>query len=158
MSLKEIRCSYNITQSQAAKISNMPLRTYIRYEEDEQYGNVLKRERITDLLKSNCEVTEDKGILTVETIKSKVKAVLQEYKNVVDFCYLFGSYAKGYAKDNSDVDLCIGTTLTGFKYVGLVESLRTALNKRVDLLRISDLKDDIKIVEEIMKDGIKIYG
>ena len=153
-----MRSSYSITQSQAAAILNMPLRTYVRYEEDEQYGNALKREKIIDLIKNSCEITEDKGILSIETIKNIVNDVLQDYTKDVDFCYLFGSYAKGYAKDVSDVDLCISTALTGFRYVGLLESLRMALKKRVDLIRISDLKDDIKLIQEIMKDGIKIYG
>ena len=71
---------------------------------------------------------------------------------------MFGSYSKGYAKDNSDIDLCISTSLTGVAFVGLIEELREALNKRIDLLRINDLKDNIELVEEIMKSGIKIYG
>ena len=71
---------------------------------------------------------------------------------------MFGSYSKGYAKDNSDIDLCISTSLTGVAFVGLIEELREALNKRIDLLRTNDLKDNIELVEEIMKSGIKIYG
>lgn len=33
------------------------------------------------------------------------KLFKEQYKNMVEFCYLFGSYAKGYATERSDVDL-----------------------------------------------------
>ena len=82
----------------------------------------------------------------------------EKYKDMVEFCYLFGSYAKGYAKETSDVDLCVSTSLSGLKYVGLAESLRIVLNKKVDLIRLSDLSNNVGLVSEIMKDGIKIYG
>lgn len=55
------------------------------------------------------------------------------------------------------MDLCISTTLTGLSFVGLIEELREALHKKVDLIRLSDLKDNIKLINEIMKDGIRIY-
>ena len=73
-------------------------------------------------------------------------------------CALFGSYAKGYAGDESDVDLCVCTSLTGLAFVGLIEELRLALHKKVDLLRLSDISDNLDLLKEIMKDGIKIYG
>ena len=91
-------------------------------------------------------------------IKDIVNKVLINYENEVSFCYLFGSYVKGYAKGNSDVDLCISTTLTGMNFVGLIEELRVALNKKVDLLRLSDLIDNVDLINDIMKDGLKIYG
>ena len=53
-------------------------------------------------------------MLKLENIKTKVSEVLDKYKDEVKFCYLFGSYAKGYAKENSDVDLCISTSLKLF--------------------------------------------
>ena len=33
-----------------------------------------------------------------------------------------------------------------------------ALHKKVDVLDMNQLKDNIKLTEEIFKDGIKIYG
>lgn len=74
------------------------------------------------------------------------------------FCYLFGSYAKGYAKENSDINLCIATNLSGLKFVGLSGELRESLNKNIDLLRLLDIQNNIDLLNEIMKDGIKIYG
>jgi len=71
---------------------------------------------------------------------------------------LFGSYAKGYAKENSDIDLCVSTNLTGLRFVGLSEAIRDVLHKRIDLIRFNNLSDNFELVSEIMKDGIKIYG
>lgn len=149
---------YKISVKEASIVSGVPLRTYVRYESNDNYGNELKRKQIIMSLKECYEINEDKGILTIKDIKEIVSNVLSSYADDISFCYLFGSYSKGYAKDDSDIDLCISTSLIGVTFVGLIEELREALNKRVDLLRINDLNDNIELVEEIMKSGIKIYG
>ena len=159
MKLKEERLSYDITQQKAAEIVGIPLRTYVRYEQDETYGDGLKRKMIQDTLKTACAISEDNGILTIEAIQNIVTNLFEtEYKGKISYCYLFGSYAKGYSKADSDVDLCVSTEITGFEFFGLVEALRESLHKKVDLLRIVDLKNNIELITEIMKDGIKIYG
>ena len=76
----------------------------------------------------------------------------------VKFCYLFGSYAKGKETPTSDVDLLISANVKGIKFYGLVEELRLTLRKKVDVLDINQLKEDIALTEEIFKDGLKIYG
>lgn len=159
MGLLEIRESYGISQAEASKALGIPVRTYIRYEKDERYGSALKRQSMERCLMEKYEITEDKGLLTLARIKSSLREVFDgEYAGKIEFCFLFGSYAKGYAKDNSDVDLCIATTLTGLDFVGISESIRTVLHKRIDLIRFSSLKDNLDLAKEIMKDGIKIYG
>ncbi|MBR6332584.1 MAG: nucleotidyltransferase domain-containing protein [Dehalococcoidales bacterium] len=156
--LIEIRKTNDLSQSSAAAIIGIPLRTYIRYENNESYGDSLKRQMIEKVLQDRFEITEDKGLLTVESIKKGLKEVLAEYKDGVEFCYLYGSYAKGYAKENSDVDLCVSTSLTGLKYVGLAERIRSKLHKKIDLTRLSDLSDNVDLMTEILKSGIKVYG
>ena len=158
ISLKEYRDSIGISSIEASKVCNMPLRTYQRYEQSDSYGNDLKRKAIFDILKDKYEITEEKGLLTIDLIQQKVKKVLNNYTKEVEFCYLFGSYAKGYAKENSDVDLCVSTKLTGLKFIGLLGELSEELNKKVDLLRLSDIQNNNDLLNEIMKDGIKIYG
>jgi len=39
-----------------------------------------------------------------------------------------------------------------------VEDIRTALRKKVDVLDINQLKDNFELTQEILKDGVKIYG
>lgn len=103
-------------------------------------------------------ITEDKGLLNVDYIKKQLNILFSDqYKEVVEFCYLFGSYAKGYAREKSDVDLCVSTSLKGLDFVGLSEDIRTLLHKKIDLIRFDTLKDNLELIKEIMKDGIKIY-
>lgn len=159
MTLLEIRNKFNLTQAVAASTVNVPIRTYIRYELDNNYGDYLKRESMKKILIDKYEITEDRGLLTIETIKNELITLFDtEYKDQIEFCYLFGSYAKGYAKDNSDVDLCIATNLAGLKFAGLSESIRSVLGKKIDLIRFNTLNNNLELVNEIMKDGIKIYG
>ena len=157
MTLKELRLSFGITQVEASALVGLPLRTYKRYESNPNESN-LKYQKIIDILLEKKEITENKGIYSLDKLTSIILDVMSIYKDDISFCYLFGSYAKGYAKEESDVDLCINTTLTGFKFVGLVEKLHQELKKKVDVIRFNDLKYNLELINEIMKDGIKIYG
>ena len=82
--------------------------------------------------------------------------VLDNYD--VNYCYLFGSYAKAKAKPASDVDLLISVNIKGMEFYALVENIRTVLRKRVDVLDSKQLSNNLELTEEILKDGIKIYG
>ncbi len=158
MGLRELRKDYELSIQRAAELVGVPVRSYIRYENDEKYGDPLKREMMIRRLNEHCEITETQGLLTREKISEIVSKVISEdYKEEVAFCYLFGSYAKGYAKGDSDVDLCVSTTLKGMRFMGLCEKLRVALHKRVDVLRFGDMSENMPVLHEIMKDGIKIY-
>ena len=159
MTLKETRELYGLTQIKAAEIVGIPVRTFRRYELDENYGDVLKRKKIIDILIDKCEITEDKGLLTIEKIKEELTRLFDnQYKGIVEFCYLFGSYAKGYAKENSDVDLCVSSSLSGIRIAGLAEAIRAVLHKKIDLIRFDTLNSNFELSKEIMKSGIKIYG
>ena len=112
MSLKATRIKYGLSQSEAASVVGVPVRTFRRYELDEQYGSSFKRAMFINLLKDKYEITEEKGLLTIEKIKQLVSELFDnEYPGLINFCYLFGSYAKGLAKESSDVDLYISSSL-----------------------------------------------
>ena len=120
MNLLETRTKFELSQSKASKLLNVPLRTYIRYEVDDNYGDDYKRTKMIETLIDRCEITETKGLLTIDGIKVELKNFFDsQYKGRITFCYLFGSYAKGYATEKSDVDLCIDTDLKGLNFVGL---------------------------------------
>ena len=159
MTLLETRKQYNVSQAEVATLLRIPVRTYIRYEQNNNYGSELKRQTMINLINNKYEITEDKGLLNVDYIKKQLNILFSnQYKEVVEFCYLFGSYAKGYATEKSDVDLCVSTSLKGLDFVGLSEDIRTLLHKKIDLIRFDTLKDNLELINEIMKDGIKIYG
>lgn len=159
MTLKEIRTKNNLSQLEVSSIVGVPVRTLRRYETDENYGDALKRKILIDTIANYCLIDEEKGLLTIKKIKEIVSELFNsEYKGQIDFCYLFGSYSKGTAKESSDIDLYVSSTLTGLKFVGLIERLRQVLHKKVDLIRSSELENNINLINEIMKEGIKIYG
>ena len=47
--------------------------------------------------------------------------------------------------------------LRGLSFVGLIEDIRTALDKEVDVFDISHIVPHSKISSEILKDGVIIY-
>ena len=156
MTLRELRKNKNITQAQAAEFVGVPLRTYINYENDAQKQNSIKYKYIVDKLYEYGYIDEENGILSLEKIKETCANVFVNYP--VEYCYLFGSYAKGKATETSDVDLLVSADISGLKFFGLVEELRESLKKKVDVLDLKQIKDNFELTNEILKDGIKIYG
>ena len=153
--LRSIRENLKLTQIDAAKILNISRRTYQKYESIENNQDQ-RLQYYVYVLNKLLIIDEENGILEIEDIKQKVSEILSKYN--VNFCYLFGSYAKGKAVPTSDVDLIIDSDITGLDYFGLVEELRESLHKRVDLLKVNQLDNNQQLLKEIMKDGIKIYG
>lgn len=156
MTLRELRKNKGITQQQAADFVGVPLRTYSNYENQPQKQTSVKYKYMFDKLYMYGYVDEENGILSLDDIKKACTAVFSEYP--VEYCYLFGSYAKGKATPLSDVDLFVYTSVTGLKFFGLIEELRETLKKKVDLLDQRQIEGNFNLTNEILKDGIKIYG
>ena len=156
MTLKELRKQKKLTQIECAKYLGIPLRTYQNYETDEAKFNTIKYVYMMQKLEKYGYVDEDNGVLNIQQIKDICSNVFKEFE--VEYCYLFGSYAKGKAGEKSDVDLLVSTTASGMHFYDLTEALREKINKRVDLLNYQQLKDNPDLINEILKDGIKIYG
>lgn len=154
--LKDIRIEKRMTQQEVADLVGISLRSYKSYENEEEKSDSIKYKYILEQLSQINFVDEEHGLLTIEDITRKCANVFEHYE--VKFCYLFGSYAKGKETPTSDVDLLISADVKGLKFYGLVEELRVSLKKKVDVLDINQLKDNLELTEEILKDGIKIYG
>ncbi|WP_026516549.1 nucleotidyltransferase domain-containing protein [Butyrivibrio sp. MC2021] len=154
--IKEIRIEKKLTQQQVADLVGISLRSYKSYENDEEKEGTLKYNYILDKLNSINPIDEEHGVLEIDFIIDKCRSVLDEY--AVHYCILFGSYAKGKAGEASDVDLLISSDVKGLKFYGMVEKLRNALHKKVDVLNVEQLKDNLELTNEILKDGIRIYG
>ena len=54
--------------------------------------------------------------------------------------------------------MVISTDISGLRFYGLVEDLRTALQKKLDVLNIQQLSENKDLINEVLEDGIKIYG
>lgn len=106
---------------------------------------------ITNLILNDIEPQ----ILTIKQIKQSIRPVIEKHniKNV----YLFGSYARGEANKNSDVDIYCDSgdikslwDLSAFK-----EELKKALGKDVDIVTIGSTMHDY-FKKQIEEDMIKI--
>lgn len=81
--------------------------------------------------------------------------------------YLFGSYARGTATPDSDIDLLIdttGTRLNNLLMLGaLYSELEDAFGKRIDLITVSALEQppmmpsDIAFRESVYRERVKLY-
>ena len=94
-------------------------------------------------------------IYSVEEIRRLVNPVLS--RNNVRKAVLFGSYVKGSADEKSDVDILLDSGLTGLRFVGLIEDIRFALDKDVDVFDVTHIVPNSKISYEISRDGVVIY-
>lgn len=154
--LKEIRKEIGYTQTQAAEYLNVSVRSYKSYENDASKVDTIKYAYMVEKLSKLNFVDESHGILSVEQIKNKCADIFKEYN--IEYAYLFGSYAKNKANEESDVDILVSSTVKGLKFYGLVEKLSRGLKKKVDLLDTNQLVSNSELLNEILKDGLKIYG
>ena len=92
---------------------------------------------------------------TIAEIKSKTTNIARQYG--IRKAYLFGSYARGEAGFESDIDICIekGKIRTLFELSGFCQDLEETLENKVDVVTTAGLSDDFK--EQIEKDMILIY-
>ena len=145
MTLKEIRAEYGVSQQRAAAAAGMPLRTYIRYEMNENYGDPLKRRMMIELIKEKCQINETQGVIPVKTIIEKTASIINEYfPKSVESCYLFGSYAKGYALPVDE------------EMKELERKLNETLHKNISLMSIEEAAGKVDLLKEVLKIGIRI--
>jgi len=93
---------------------------------------------------------------TITEIKDKITGTAQHYG--IQKAYLFGSYARGEAGNNSDIDICIekGKIRTLFELSGFCLDLEEVLGNKVDLVTTTGLSENFR--ERIEKDMVLIYG
>ena len=152
MELKELRKQLYLTQPEAAALLGIPFRTYCRYEDEDHYVGSFKYNQMLKVLSEKATLK----ILKIESIKEGVSNICSKYK--VSSCYLFGSYAKNKARSDSDIDLMIVSELEGIEYYQLLGELENRFKKKIDLIRLETAIQNVKLMNEILKDGIKIYG
>lgn len=156
MTLKELRKQKKLTQVECAKYLGIPVRTYQNYETDKLKSSSIKYAFMIHKLQEYGFIDENHGILTIQKIKDVCADIFNNFD--IEYCYLFGSYAKGKATESSDVDLLICTSVTGMEFYDLLEAIREGLHKKVDVLKLEQLNDNPVLLNEILKDGVKIYG
>ena len=91
-----------------------------------------------------------------DEIAAMVKPLMEKYK--VDELYLFGSYARGEATGDSDLDFLVygGDQFKGTTIFALGEELRKLLNKNVDIYEIRKLDESSDFYRTVMKEKVPI--
>ncbi len=95
-------------------------------------------------------------MLSVQQIKDTVTDYFKD--KPVKSVYLFGSYARGDANEDSDVDLGIEmeeTRMSLWQYAGMALGLENALDKKIDLIEIKLMHSWVK--RNFEKDKMEIY-
>ncbi len=155
MTLRELRKTKHLTQSEAAKIAGVSFESYKNHELGRSKSDSPLGKMIYERISSYEEFDFEHGILPLPSIKEALKAVFEGKE--IDFAYLFGSYAKGTMNERSDVDLLISGEITGLDFFSLGGELERALHKKVDVLRLNDILSNKELVTEIMAKGMRIY-
>ena len=97
-------------------------------------------------------------MLTIEQIKNTVTDYFKD--KPVKKVYLFGSYARGEAKENSDVDLGVviddsHKRMSLWQYAGIAMGLEEMLHVKVDMVELHLMHNWVK--ESFEQDRIEIY-
>lgn len=159
-SLKTVRENLGFTQLEISNLIGIPLNTIRNWEQEirtpsEWTLNLLIDRILRDSNEQYTVVDESTSILSFLTIKKGVTEIAEKYH--IKRIYLFGSYVKGQATANSDVDLYMESDLYGLEYFEFVEQLRNNLKKKVEVLSNKTVQEQSKIDEEIKKTGVLIY-
>ena len=95
-------------------------------------------------------------MLTIEEIKERVRPICEHYK--IEKMWLFGSYARGEADEQSDVDLCIeggDFTIEPWAFGGLCVKLEDSLGLPFDIVTRRSLRK--RFLQNIERDEVLIY-
>lgn len=105
-------------------------------------------------------------IYTLDEIARRIRPVAERYR--LRAVYVFGSYARGEAGEDSDVDLLVDTDGANLKTLfalgGLYSDLEDALEKELSLVTLDSLEQpcrmesDIYFRENVTRERRKIYA
>jgi predicted nucleotidyltransferase len=104
-------------------------------------------------------------VYTFQEIQTRVLPIIHKYR--IPSMYLFGSYARGDATEESDLDFLVdttGTNLTSLLRLGeLYCDLEEAFQKPIDLVTVrsimqnSTMESDLDFRNNILNERVKLY-
>lgn len=95
-------------------------------------------------------------VYTIEELKKIIIPIAEKYQ--LGKVSLFGSFARGDYREDSDVDLCVepGNLKGFFALCGFYTEIEEALGRKVDVLTTGSLSENF--LEKIRKDEVMLYG
>lgn len=117
-------------------------------------GLNLTKDKLTEKEKeADKKLKKEKINTELKKIIPKIKSVLKKYK--IKKAGIFGSYATGNQKKNSDIDILVEYPKgMGFKFVNIEYELEDKLNKEVDLVTYDSINHLLR--KRILEEEIKI--
>jgi predicted nucleotidyltransferase len=96
-------------------------------------------------------------VYTINEITDRLTPVFEQ--NGVTKAILFGSYAKGTATEESDVDIVVALQPTerAIRYFGVLGDIKEALGKDVDMVPQRSIIPNGKVDIEVSQTGKVIY-
>lgn len=94
------------------------------------------------------------NVFTLTDIANLIKPIVRKYG--VKEIYLFGSYARGDADGDSDLDFLVfgGENFKLTMIFALAEELRETLKKNVDVFEINEINKDSDFYNTIMRERL----
>ena len=97
-------------------------------------------------------------VYTISEISNIVRPIAEKYG--LKAVFLFGSYARNEASEDSDIDLLVDTTGTSIKGLfalgALYNEFEDALQKSIDLITVSALEQQVQMPsEETFNENVK---
>jgi predicted nucleotidyltransferase len=94
--------------------------------------------------------------LSLSEVKAVVKELLKRYH--AEYALLFGSYARGDATPDSDIDIIIvgGKDFVPRNIFALAEDLREMTGRNADVFEMREVNTGTPFYESVMKEGIRI--
>jgi len=104
----------------------------------------------------NMQPNRNKKIFTFAEIKKLVAPIAEKYHP--EEVYLFGSYARGEADEESDLDFLVygGKDFKLTNILGFAENLREISQKNVDAFEINEVNQDSDFYKTVMKEKVLV--
>jgi len=95
-------------------------------------------------------------MLNLPDLENMIRTLLKKYH--AEYALLFGSYARGDATNDSDIDLVVfgGSTFKKSNIFAFAEDLRQMTGKEVDAFEICELNQGTDFYKSVLRDGRKI--
>lgn len=103
---------------------------------------------------------DNNTILSIDEIKKVVNELLKDDNYYpINKIILFGSYARGTAEKNSDIDLliCDSPNFGGLKNFALISELKNLFYKEIEVFIDRNIDISSEFYNNIKKEGVIIY-
>ena len=150
-----------MASNQLIYISSYNKKNYKMYQFRIKKNNTAILNKLESVINRNNYITNliaediNPGVLTIKEIKQRIKPVIE--KHGIKDVYLFGSYARGEANRDSDVDIYCssGDVDSLIKEIDLIHEFEEVLRKKVDVVTIGSQMHEY-FRKQLEEDMIKI--